>query len=65
MMETGTMHIHERSCHPVYMKRNIVHCTITASTALTTENSQKVEDQVKEILWQNGYGTKQSRCWKR
>lgn len=48
----------------MYMKQNIVHHTIATSTALTSTNSREVDNEVREILRQNGYGSRECRCWK-
>ncbi|EYB87652.1 hypothetical protein Y032_0259g497 [Ancylostoma ceylanicum] len=56
--------IHARSCHPAYMKKNVVRHLITTASDVTSVNPQQVQDEVGKILRQNGYGTDEHRCWK-
>ena len=47
--------LHSRSCHPGYMKANVVQNLLQTATRLTTKNNDEITALVKKILEENGY----------
>ncbi|EYC25440.1 hypothetical protein Y032_0012g1893 [Ancylostoma ceylanicum] len=56
--------LHSRSAHPIYMKVNMVRNIIVTKERTCSEESEEVEDSVKQSLRENGYTTLEARSWR-
>ncbi|EYC40623.1 hypothetical protein Y032_0604g557 [Ancylostoma ceylanicum] len=56
--------LHSRSAHPQYMKVNMVRNFVVTKKRTCSEDSEEVDESVKQILEDNGYTTVEARSWR-